>query len=1456
METLTNKVEDISWKIIQQYFLDNPTSFVQHHLDSYNDLFANGIQQIFKEKNPIQIRKNHDETLNDYKFQCNLYLGGKQGDSIHYGKPVIYDDNHMHYMYPNEARLRNMTYGFTVHYDVDIEIVIIRGNIDKLEKEVEVVRLEKILLGRFPIMLQSKLCILNELHRELRFQMGECKNDYGGYFIIDGKEKLIVPQEKFADNMVYIKENDKTSLYSHSAIIRMVSEDASKPVRTLKMHYTRPKNIAIEAFKFSCVEFKNIVVDIPNVRKPVPLFILMRALGIISDKKIVETILLDLEKHKNLIDLLIPSIHDANVLFTQDSALKYIATFTKGKTMAHAYEILMNYLFPQIGELNFIQKAHFLGYMCLSLLEVVSNITPPTDRDSFKYKRVELAGTLLYDLFKEYYTLQQRNIFLKVEKELYYHYNNRIELGDIKMDEMKAIFIENSQEYFKERIVETGFRKAFKGNWGASSHTKILGVVQDLNRLSYNSYLSHLRKLNLPFDASAKVIGPRLLHNSQWGYIDPIDTPDGGNVGLHKHMAIMCSITNGYSSKQIISWLRNKMHMKFIEECYTEYLSTQTKVFINGSWIGVLESLYDTVQYLRQCRRLSLIPIYTSISYSVHKNEIYVFTDSGRLIRPIYYIDHEGVSIQSRVKELVEDGPLSWKELVHGKLIFDVDGYNRSSTVTIDDDILQDEKKFDEHYKANKALLDFIDTSETESLLISNNIEQLKPDEHKRVKPYSNLEIHPSLLFGVMGNQVIFPENNPPTRNLFSCGQSKQSCSLYHSNYHNRMDKTGIVLNYGQSPLIKSRYMEFMHRGEHPYGVNTIVAIMSYGGYNVEDAILVNEGAIRRGLFHTTYYSTYESRETSSSVQGDSDSYFMNIRKEDVVYSLKMGLDYEQLDDRGLAKEGTIVSEKTIVIGKATVEEDRGFVDDSIKPKKGQLGVVDRSFITDDEQGFRIAKVRIRDERVPAIGDKMASRAGQKGTIGLIIPEENMPFTSDGIRPDLIINPHAIPSRMTIGQLVECLVGKASAHYGSYGDCTAFTSGEDTRDIYGSMLNKMGYHSEGNEILYNGETGEQLSSEIFMGPTYYMRLKHMVKDKINYRARGPRLELTRQAVHGRANDGGLRIGEMERDGVIAHGASKFLQESMLERGDKYYMAICNKTGMIAAYNASQNIFYSPFADGPIKFHGDTDKMRIQHISQFGRSFSIVRVPYSFKLLIHELQTMNIQMKIITEDNVDQLSSMVFSNNYKALAFDDMKTLQSHMITLREKLYASDRTIKARNETIVEEKDKSPGFAPSISDETSPSEAVNSEMVVDNANGEPSVQSANPNVSGASPAIATVGTDGQQPEQKETQSNPLVENLATGTTALSGALETFSSAVSDVGASINSAFVNTQTSKDSDNIPTVDSVPTAPRVSLVEPEVEKGSESKNNEDDDSIDDESKQGGSGEGLFKIKKTITLG
>jgi DNA-directed RNA polymerase II subunit RPB2 len=514
----------------------------------------------------------------------------------------------------------------------------------------------------------------------------------------------------------------------------------------------------------------------------------MRALGVISDKEIIETCLLDLEENENYVDLFRPSIYDAGSVFTQQAALEYIKTFTKNKTIPYVMNILMDNVLPHIGELNFRQKALYIGYMVKKLLRVFTKEDKPTDRDSFKYKRVEVSGSLMYDLFKEYYNLQQKNLFKKIDEKYYFNEN-------IYQKDFESLITNNYFEYFKDRIVETGVKKAFKGNWGSQKHTKRLGVVQDLNRLSFNSAISQLRKLNLDVDSNAKILGPRLLHCTQWGIIDPLDTPDGGNVGFHKHLAMSAYITTGCSGYDFIKFFRN-FGMKYVEECSNKYLNETSKVFINGAWVGVITKPKEITEKLRLYRRTAIVPLYTSIQWDITYNEIFINTDSGRLCRPLIYLD-DGKPNYKRNENIytkITNKKYTWKQLLQGFLKKEKEIYLNDCIIYKPEELYSEDilKKL----KSGASVLEYIDTQESESLLVAM-------DDTKALTNFTHMEIHPSLILGVMGNQIVFPENNQLPRNLFSCGQSKQAVSLYNSNYHNRIDKMGVILNYGQ--IMKSK---------------------------------------------------------------------------------------------------------------------------------------------------------------------------------------------------------------------------------------------------------------------------------------------------------------------------------------------------------------------------------------------------------------------------------------------------------------------------------------------------------------------------------------------------------------------------------------------------------------------------------------------------------------------------
>ena len=1308
------------WKLIDIYFKENSHALVRHHLDSYNQFFTKDLYQLFKEMNPLKIEVDYDDEIQEFRSKCLMYIGGKDGSLIYLGKPIVYDPKNSHYMFPNECRLRNLTYATTVHFDVEIEYerilreddvptrldekgyalfdvededqqALLKKNYtpteyaelrqntkDNMRGNVQMVKmlLEKVYFGKFPIMVQSELCGLHKMPREMRFAMGECKNDLGGYFIIDGKEKVVIPQEAFGDNMINVQKA-KDDKYLYTVDVKSVSENVSKPVRTLSIRILAPTKKLVNL---------NIGVFIPNAGdKPIPLFIVFRALGILTDKEIISFCTLQNAEHTPVafMPYIDSCVHDASAIITQHDAITFISLLVKGRSVTRTMRVLADYFLPHIGEVNFLEKAYYLGYLVNRLLSVATGIEEPTDRDSYKFKRLSLIGPLMKDLFREYYVQQQHHIRLSFE--------TKYEFGKKTFSDLSIMIYKLYAEVFRKRIVETGFHKAFKGKWGATEHTKKVGIVQDLTRLSHNGMLDHLRKTSLPMDSSVKLVAPRVLHGSQWGIIDPIDTPDGGNIGLHKHLAMLTLVTTSISREPIIKWLRTNTTMRELTNSTPLRMGKMTKVFVNGFWIGGVADPIQVTETFKLHRRHGLIPISVNIMFDHVRNTIFISADGGRLCRPIFYRDDLSHShsflFQNKeefgsITKLMEDPKTTdlWLKMISGFHPKHDTKYNPYSGKFYTWEELYKVDKA--HMKKSKALLEYVDSQETEGTLIAMHNSETTTTKH------THCEIHPSTTYGMMCNLINFLEHNPASRNSFSCGQSKQACSLYSTNYQLRMDKTAVVLNNGQIPLVKSRYLQYINHEENPYGENAIVAIMCYTGYNVEDAILINEGALQRGLFRTTYYTTYEAEEERE-VKHEmvtKEKMFTNIDKLNDVMGIKPDMDYSKLDDQGMIPEGTEVDDRTVLIGQTEMADQKGGRKDCSKvPKKGQFGTVDKTFMTEGEEGQRIAKVRIREERIPNIGDKFASRAGQKGTIGMIIPEANMPFTKDGIRPDMIINPHALPSRMTIGQMIECIVGKGCAFKGTFGDCTAFYNRENKLGVFGDVLMRHKFHSTGDEILYNGMNGKQLEASVFIGPTYYMRLKHMVKDKINHRARGPRTNLTRQPVSGRANDGGLRIGEMERDAVISHGMSYFLRESMMERADAYQMAVCNHTGLMAIYNSARDILLSPGADGPIRYTGslfNEGQQEVQQISKFGKSFSLVQLPYSMKLLIQELQAINVQVRIITEDNIKQIENLNFSHNLKLLMGDKEATPKLVIERIKEELtkHTTDKDKKYGSDT--------------------------------------------------------------------------------------------------------------------------------------------------------------------------------
>jgi DNA-directed RNA polymerase II subunit RPB2 len=1180
---------DLGFTIISKYFKENPNFLVDHHLESYNRFVNHDIHQLITQNNPISFNKNlvkidgEDVAIHS----CDIYVGGKKGDLIRFAKPILFENGENQYLYPNIARLQNLTYAFSIVLDLEFEFKIN----NKVEEKTVIIK--DVFFGNIPIMIQSEMCILHGMSPEVRFNMGECKIDPGGYFIIDGSEKTIITQERFANNILRLSKTPNQETHSYIAEIRSESEDESKPVRETKvrmMSYHDVENTELKEEEMQHINQtvqQQIVVDIPNINMPIPLFIVFRALGIISDKDIIKMCVPD--DDPIMMELLRPSVYDAGKIFTQQLAIEYMAPFTKYLRDYHVYFILSDYFLPHINSLtdpdrhfsyDLLEKAHFLGYMVNRMLRLSINLDVPTDRDSFQFKRVEPSGVLLSDLFKEFYKAQIKDII----RTLDIAHNEHEGTYNTDSTAFKEFVVTSLPPVMsKKRVTEKGIMNGMKGDWGSEIYTKRVGLSQQLNRLSYSTAISLLRKCVVQMDENSVVLGPRYLHSTQWGMMCPVDS-DGGDVGTHKQFSICTKISTGTSKTEILNLLQSyKEPIRCIPiiDSRPELLYMYTKIFVNGHWKYSTTTPTEIVTDIKYKRRTGSIDKWISVSFNIRENIIYIYTDEGRVYRPVLYINED-----KEVSFSKKDVKLDWKQLIQG---------------TPD----------------HPSSVEYIDCVESNTALISTQHLTDYTDTN-----YTHVEIHPSLILGYMGLQIIFPEHSPLPRNAFSCGQSRQAVGMYNTNYQNRMDKTGLVLNYGQMPLIKSYYLQHLNQEYIPYGVNAIVAIMCYTGYNTEDAILINKSSLERGMFNTSYFSVYEETE-------DEEKKMFFAPNEELP----------QFDENGIIRTQTIIDNKTPIINMSVNSKTR-----HIYTKRDQQGYVDKTYITSNAVGHRTVKVRICDERIPNIGDKFASRAGQKGTCGIVMSELDMPFNEHGIRPDLIINPHALPSRMTLGQLIESLIGKVHLEHGSYGDCTAFNNKTDV-ESYGDKLREYDFHSKGTEILYNGMSGEPIKTDIYIGPTYYMRLKHIVKDKINFRERGPMTGLTRQPVQGRANEGGLRIGEMERDGVVANGLNMFETESMMLRGDgtyidaenhsrkPYRITVDNVTGLIAI--VSKNTIYSPTIDGPMEI---TDQ-GIKSVPKYDKQTSTINVPYSFKLFMQEIATMNIQMRLVTSDNINHFDSM-------------------------------------------------------------------------------------------------------------------------------------------------------------------------------------------------------------------------
>ena len=1189
-------MEDITWKIIDNYFLqggnyENVNILVNHQIESYNDFIDKKILQIIQGFNPIQIYHNFNEDIKDFTYKIFINVNNPS-----LSKPIFQSqDGSKQLMTPHLARLNGLTYGVNLYTDIQILVETINSNgiIERNE-----IKVANVIIGKIPIMVKSKACILNTMPGIAEDNgKNECRYDPGGYFIINGNEKVIISQDRIAENKCLIFSANGSVTDGLTAEIRSVQDGIFLPPKTTSISMSsKPTHLG-----------RIIRINSSFLRVEVPLFIIFRALGIVSDKEIIQHIVFDVDNVKNqkLINELAATIEDASDIYTQEDAItyltKYIGITGKPKEYLEKPEITRNVIIqiikndflPHVGP-NLCRKAAYLGYMVRKLLNTYLGYKKLDNRDSYIHKRIDTPGILLSNLFRQCYGKLMKESRNSIQRELQLWRAT----PNIPNNIINAT---NIHRFFKQSVIEMGIRYALAtGNWGVKTLGSFQnirsGVAQVLNRMSYLSTLSHLRRINTPMEKNGKLVQPRKLENTQFGMICLAETPEGAAVGLVKNMALSTKISismNGQYIREIVENMDTTYIYRDNVKNKYEFLKIMgsnevVMVQINGDIIGYNTEPVNLYNTMKTMKRKGNIPVTTSIAWDIQSNILMINTEAGRLFRPFLIVDNTENGSKLRLEKLIEENPNFWKEMKDKPFI--------EFLAFLD--------------KNEEGFIEYLDVEEIDKSMIAISHNELKKTKKrafqvrslKSVFQYSHCEINPSLIMGVLACNIPFSDHNQSPRNCYQSAMGKQAVGIYMSNYNNRIDTFGHILNYSQKPLASTKLAKYTNSEAMPSGINTVIAIMTKTGFNQEDSVMINKSALDRGLFTSTYFKSYKDQCLKNHSTGEEEKF----TKPPIDTINVKPYNYDNLTSNGFVNKNTYINDGDIIIGKVMPQKINGInmsTDVSIPIKANDNGYIDMNYQGVNNDGYKFCKVRLRKYRKPTVGDKVSSRHGQKGTIGMLYSQEDMPFSKEGITPDIIVNPHAIPSRMTVGQLIECIMGKSSCLLGSLGDATPF-NGCDVENI-ANILETYGMERYGNEILYNGRTGEMIHTEIFMGPTFYQRLKHMVADKMHGRGNnGPVVMITRQPAEGRARNGGLRFGEMERDAIVAHGAGCFLKERMLDVSDNYRVFVCKKCGLFCTANPNRNIYKC-------------------NICKNQSDIVQIRTPYCAKLLIQELMTMGI-----------------------------------------------------------------------------------------------------------------------------------------------------------------------------------------------------------------------------------------
>jgi DNA-directed RNA polymerase subunit B len=1192
-------------ELVETYFRER--TVVNHHTASYNDFLPTIDHPNSRMQNIVDnVRASPDEAerglirLDPDRTEGKIIevrIGRRRDEktgqidvnakpTISVLKPVIKEANGAtHDLSPMEARLRNLNYSAPIW----LEFTVVE---DGIEREPE-----KVHIGDLPVMIQSKKCNLHrdsmdvdrepteEEYRKFLVKMGEDLCDPGGYFIIGGTERALISLEDLAPNRVMVEMNERYGTSLHVAKVFSQREG----YRALTLMEKKKDGI--------------LAVSVPAASGQIPLIVLMKALGMENDEQIFKSIVSDPQManivYANIEECQNKKLYPPNGIYTTEDAILFLERkFATGQAKEYRAKkvesIIDRSLLPHLGDTSDVRlkKAIFLGRVARTILELELGKRKEDDKDHYANKRLKLAGDLMEDLF--------RVSFTNLIKDLKY----QLERGYTRKKGLKI-----SSAIRPDLLTHRLLHAFATGNWVGGR----AGVSQLLDRTSNMSALSHLRRVTSPLTRSQPHFEARDLHPTQWGRLCPNETPEGQNCGLVKNCALIVDVSEGTDEKEVI-WLLRDLGVREVGEQQT----TETRIYVNGDLIGLHDKPKELVEEIRQRRRSGLLSHEVNIRFDDHMNEVIINCDEGRLRRPLLVVRHGKTLLTHKHIEDMRTGKAKWGDIIREGVVEWVDAEEEEDTFIAV--FAYETPQKCEHCGKFLSELDVEWRNPGEEGKISleckacggtMQVESMLKDDH------THLETDPMVILGVCSGVVPYPEHNSSPRVTMGSGMAKQSLGLSSSNFRIRPDTRSHLMHYPQKPMATTKSMDFVHFDRRPGGQNFVVAIVSYAGYNMEDAVIMNKSSVERGLGRSTFMRTYRAEERR--YPGGQEDHF-EIPSPD-VRGARADLSYSNLGEDGLISPETKVDGGDVLIGKTSpprfLEEEADFLtpqkrrETSVTVRPGESGYVDAVMLTESENGSRLVKVKVRDERVPELGDKFASRHGQKGVVGLLVAQEDMPFTEDGLVPDLLINPHAVPSRMTVAHVLEMIGGKVGSMEGRTIDGTPF-SGE-REDAIRDGLVRNGFKHNGKEVMYDGTTGRRIEAEIFIGVIYYQKLHHMVSGKLHVRSRGPVQILTRQPTEGRSRQGGLRFGEMERDCLIGHGAAMVIKDRLLDESDGTLQYVCGNPSC-----------------GHIAILDRRGTLRCPVCGNNSKIYQ-VQTSYAFKLLLDELLSLGVAMRLQLED---------------------------------------------------------------------------------------------------------------------------------------------------------------------------------------------------------------------------------